>query len=499
MNDKKLQKFHLRVYFSDHFNVTQELIKEYGAFNISLVSDLPLFIDPFLLFNSYNPKYQELHQEIIKYLKFIREKSRKGTIHAGLLKSWFQFPEVSQTWLGYSGIGNSGRGLGRDFAHSLFSSLNNIFTNFGTETVTKESHLEKLCLIKDGVGRDNISDFTTNLIKGYLLEYTQTFAINYIDSKHTKLFQVDRVKFNYNTQTWERGKFILPLYQNNYILLTPRDILTRDETWINKFDLREPHTFHEIAFSISNEQLRAEISNYFHSILLSYEQQTKKEIQKAITKTINKYPQIIDYYIRYKEDNEDQARIISSEKVTSATQLFIHQAEDFITKLNHDTDFYSYSPDTYTEAHERVNYLKDVIENKGGHRFFFIDNRPIRREDDLQILFRLVWFASLSDVSREVNDGRGPVDFKISRGSRDKTLVEFKLATNSQLKRNLQNQTKIYEKASDTNKTIKVIMYFTKSHHEKVKRILEELDILNDPDVVLIDARNDNKPSGSKA
>ena len=41
--------------------------------------------------------------------------------------------------------------------------------------------------------------------------------------------------------------------------------------------------------------------------------------------------------------------------------------------------------------------------------------------------------------------GRGAVDFKISRGSKDKTLVEFKLAKNTQLKRNLKNQVKIYE------------------------------------------------------
>ncbi|MBB7505327.1 hypothetical protein HEM55_023090, partial [Escherichia coli] len=50
----------LRIYFSDFFNVSPEKIKEYGAFNISLINDLPLFIDPFLLFN--NEKYIDLHQ-----------------------------------------------------------------------------------------------------------------------------------------------------------------------------------------------------------------------------------------------------------------------------------------------------------------------------------------------------------------------------------------------------------------------------------------------------
>jgi len=42
------------------------------------MSDLPLFIDPFLLFNSSNPAYQLLHENIIKYLEFLRDQSTTG-------------------------------------------------------------------------------------------------------------------------------------------------------------------------------------------------------------------------------------------------------------------------------------------------------------------------------------------------------------------------------------------------------------------------------------
>ncbi len=42
----------MKIYFSDFFEVLPALLEEYGAFNISLLNDLPLFIDPFLLFNS---------------------------------------------------------------------------------------------------------------------------------------------------------------------------------------------------------------------------------------------------------------------------------------------------------------------------------------------------------------------------------------------------------------------------------------------------------------
>ena len=117
----------------------------------------------------------------------------------------------------------------------------------------------------------------------------------------------------------------------------------------------------------------------------------------------------------------------------------------------------------------------------------------------MQILFRLTWFATPSDFSSEVNDGRGPVDFKISRGSKDKSIVEFKLAKNSKLKRNLQRQLEIYEKASRTEKSLKVIFYFTAEERKRVEDILKELGMEEDDSVIVVDARGDNKPSGSKA
>jgi hypothetical protein len=97
------------------------------------------------------------------------------------------------------------------------------------------------------------------------------------------------------------------------------------------------------------------------------------------------------------------------------------------------------------QAHE--HFLKDVIENKDGHRIFYDGDEPARSEADLRILFRLTWFGTPSDVSREVNDLRGPADFKVSRGAEDKTIVEFKLASNKKLAQNLMKQPEVYKRA----------------------------------------------------
>ena len=91
------------------------------------------------------------------------------------------------------------------------------------------------------------------------------------------------------------------------------------------------------------------------------------------------------------------------------------------------------------------------------------------------------------------------MDYKISRGATDKTLIEMKLAKNTALERNLQKQVPIYQAASDAKHAIKAIIFFSASEQARVEGILDKLGMSGHKDIVLIDARDDNKPSGSKA
>jgi hypothetical protein len=327
-----------------------------------------------------------------------------------------------------------------------------------------------------------------------LLDYTQAFAQKHIDPSFRRTFGVEKVVFDYETESWESRRYDLPAFRGEFVILTPREILTRDETWINRPDLIS--RFDEIAAALPNESLRALVSNHIRRQLTRRSKQ--KEINEARARTIQEFPQIIEYYIKDKEDHGDRAAAVSEQRVESSEHFYIDQLRPVVALLNK-AGFYSIPGTTYDEAHARVKYLKDNIEHKGGHLIFYVGGEPVRREEDVQRLFRLVWFGTPSDVTREANDGRGPVDFKISRGTADKTVVEFKLASNSQLKRNLEHQTEIYQKASDARKALKVIIYFSAEELRKAQRVLKELKLLDSPDVVLIDARRDNKPSASKA
>jgi hypothetical protein len=484
------------MYFSDFFGVKKTALNKYGAFDVSLLADLPLFVDPFLLFNSKKPKYRELHDRIIEYLRFLKDKSAADRdLDAGLLHAWYMFPEVGQNWLGFSAKGNQGHGLGKKFAGALHTNLGNIFGSFGAENVTRGSHLEKLCLVRDGVGRDNISDFTNNLIHEFLLSYTQAFAQRHIDPVLRRKIAVRKVRFNYDTETWEAASFDLPWYLGDYVVLTPKDMLTRDDTWINKTDLIDD--FQSIPDAIPNEQLRAQISNYFRKMLPR--QPKRADEREAAFRTIQHFPALVDFYIKRKEDTGEQAESIANQRVAFSQQLYLEQFRELAELLQRKTQFYATPGNSYEDAYRRVLFFKDVIENKGGHRIFYIKNQPLEREEDLHILYRMTWFATVSDVTREANDGRGPVDFKVSQGAGDKTLVEFKLAKNTQLERNLKNQTAVYEKASDAAISIKVIVYFSVAERKRVETILKKLKLAGDKNVILVDARKDNKPSGSKA
>ncbi|HUG16214.1 MAG TPA: hypothetical protein VMM78_14515 [Thermomicrobiales bacterium] len=489
-----------QIYFSDFFGVAPQSLEEYGAFNVSLINDLPLFVDPFLLFNSDDPVYRQLHDEIIRYLRFLRDRSRGSTLDLGLIASWYQFKEIKQNWLGFSRSGNRGSGLGPTFARALHRNLGTIFSTFGEEQITRGSHLEKVCLVDRGVGRDNISDFTTNLIKGHLLDYTQRVAQACLTAEQRCVFAVEKVRFNYDTETWASGRYELPNAAGDYVLLTPKDMLTRDETWISRPDLL--HNFERVAAAVPNFQLRAQLNNYFYNQLIHDPTMTaderEKEKQRAIARAIMEYPEIIEYYIREREDWGDEACDISSERVEDTQAWFVDQVRSYVADHLADTTFYTMPANTRDETRDRILFLKHVIEDQGGHRLFYRGGEAVQRESDLQIIFKFVWFASPSAVDAEVNNGRGPVDFSISRGSDDKTLVEFKLARNSKLKQGLAKQVKIYEAAGAATGLVKVICYFWNDERERAQKIIRELGLEDDPNIILIDASND-KPSASTA
>ena len=143
----------------------------------------------------------------------------------------------------------------------------------------------------DHTGKDRLSDFTTNLIKGYLAQFTENFAIKYIDKHLCAKFPVDRSYFNYETESFVTEEFYLPYIINKYdrreyVLLTPADLLREDDAAINKKDLIRNYI--NIKNAIDNSALKAQVENYISIAIRNYEQEKKRTVKKYLKKNIQK-------------------------------------------------------------------------------------------------------------------------------------------------------------------------------------------------------------------
>ncbi|MDP2453249.1 MULTISPECIES: hypothetical protein [unclassified Kaistella] len=476
-----------KLLFSDYFKIDQSVVNNYGALNICLAADMPLFIDPFLLFASDDEEYQKLHRSLINHILILKEiaiKDEENAVNNGI----FRFPEIKQNWLGLSKFGNSGRGLGKDFAKKIIRSFNGFYNSFGEEQISAETHIEKLTILNPGIGSDFISDFTTNLILDYLLEYTQTFALKNLSKDQIREFSINSV-FDEKFNRWMPKKYTLPyLYledRGDFIILTPLDILTKDEAAINNSEFYS--NFLSVANSIKNMDLRNSINTYFRSQLPK--KPTVKDKTAAVNKTVIKFPEIIDYYIKSKEDNKENVSKLTKERIENLTSEFIIALTSLGDALIKKSDFYKILPTTtYEESLKRVHFLKDVIENNDVYKTFYKDGIAIAKEEVIQRIFRLTWYATPFDVNSEVNNGRGPADYKVSYGADDSTIVEFKLGKSSSLTRNLQFQTDIYKKASKSTNDIKVILCYTVGEIKNVEKTLQKLQLLNQENIIIIDA-----------
>lgn len=475
-----------KLLFSDYFNIDQNELNQYGALNICLSADMPLFIDPFLLFASDNEDYKKLHQNLINHILILKDIAIEDKEFAEN-NSIFKFPEIKQNWLGVSKFGNEGHGLGKKFAKNIIKSFNGFYNSFGNEEISSETHIEKLTILNPGIGRDFISDFTTNLIFDFLLQYTESFALKHLKPNQIREFNVNCV-FNKDFKRWMPKKYKLPyLYleeKGDFIILTPLDILTKDEAAINNSEFYS--NFQVVANSIKNVDLRNSINEYFRSQLPK--KATKKDRVYAINKTANRFPEIVDYYIKSKEDNKETVSKLTKEKIRKLTSELVEALSSLGEILYEKSDFYKTVPTSYDESLKRVHYLKDVIENNDGYRVFYHEGIPIAKEETIQRIFRLTWFTTPFDVNSEVNNGRGPADYKVSYGSEDSTIVEFKLGKSTSLSRNLANQTDIYKKASKSASDIKVILCYTDGEIKSVERTLNKLKLINQENIIIINA-----------
>ena len=125
-----------------------------------------------------------------------------------------------------------------------------------------------------------------------------------------------------------------------------------------------------------------------------------------------------------------------------------------------------------------IDQFKSLIEQKGLWKNLWNEKATVPRlEKAMQRLFYAVAVAYCEannlDISPESDAGCGPVDFKMSSGSKVKVLAELKRSTNPKLADGLSKQLEAYKGAEGTTRAFYIVIDIGGLTALKMRRISE--------------------------
>lgn len=212
--------------FNEHFGVSHQTT-EY--INISLNSDLELFIDPYNIANNLNNRIaKKLYLRSKAFLETLNQDYIIHNDRKNGLPFLSHLREPNEYGLGYSSI-NKGKGVGKDKAEVVFDSLhNNKFAKAGV-TITNEAH--NVLLLVKGIGQDNMSDILANVCRDIFAEFTYQQCINNgVPTYDTKIEYFDSV-----SKKWLTKNVKLPFYKN-HIILVPKFLINGGRQYTNYYN-----------------------------------------------------------------------------------------------------------------------------------------------------------------------------------------------------------------------------------------------------------------------
>ncbi|WP_439460636.1 hypothetical protein [Pedobacter sp. GSP4] len=137
-----------------------------------LNEDLPLYIDPFLMWKSPSQQDSSLHLNLVNSFNYLGNQFLKGNEQA--LKILIHSSECNEIGLGNSKTRN-GKRIGEKTAREVLS----LYKDIPQISSAGFTHFEEIQLFVDNVAQDRISDISANLIKSFLIDYTIDQAERY--------------------------------------------------------------------------------------------------------------------------------------------------------------------------------------------------------------------------------------------------------------------------------------------------------------------------------
>ena len=438
----------------------EEEFEENGIFDIALDMDSNYFINVKLLEKTTIPEFKHSYKKINNFFReiyvLLKNTASVNDRTFNEAKKKFNFPEKIKIGLGYS-KGTTGTGLTGKTALKVLKDAKEIID----KGIIEPEIFHLIGLFEEGIGPDRLSDMYSHLIYDDI--------INYTIEKNT-LLEINKEK--YPDMKFEKGLLINP-FKNKPVLMLPKDLLHElpiAKEWddIDNVCARIQCIRDEMNSFVGDEWKKGSIrdkKNFIKEYIMKNEEIFKAVISEYKNFSVESY----DF------DNDPLGfHIIPKElKNIPFEKIEIHKEEnvkDIVLKI--------------------CNKFKELIENNALVKLLYEKDGKFRGEKYVQLLFYGIADSYCNsfdvDISPELNSGRGNIDFKYSRGYKDKVIVEVKLTSNRQLIHGMKTQILEYAKAEKTDQLVYLVIDDSKDE-EKIKKLYEEYNkIENKIELIII-------------
>lgn len=150
----------------DYFNipVTQEEVPFAIPF---LDEDIPLYLDPFLLWKSPSQQDNALHMSLLNSFNYFGFLVKKDRIDEAV-QILISLSECSEAGLG-SGHTKKGLKISAKTANEILS----LFKTIPQVQAYGFTHFEEIQLFVNNISKDRVSDIACNFLKSFLVDFTQ--------------------------------------------------------------------------------------------------------------------------------------------------------------------------------------------------------------------------------------------------------------------------------------------------------------------------------------
>jgi hypothetical protein len=264
----------IRPRLTDHHNVLKTQAELDFAIPF-LNEDLPLYVDPFLLFKSPSQQDQALHTAITNSFNHLNHliRNKHDDQALSILIATSECDEV--------GLGLSRRRTGHRISIEQASEIIELFKRIPSYRGGGFAHFEEIQLYVNGISKDRISDFSCNFLKSFLVDFTyDQCQLSGIPTTTTKI----ETFYNYQKNRIDSDVTVsLPVHPTTGkpLLLVPRRWL-RFSPWINFEDYFKDYCPRDKIFQPGEPESHIKVLNYNRDNYGAVDAYVKEKVRTAL-------------------------------------------------------------------------------------------------------------------------------------------------------------------------------------------------------------------------